>query len=136
MVDERNEFTILVVDDEPALAELLQTVLSGSGYRAYSFTDAMDALVWYKNHSNSVALVFIDLKMPIIDGKTLFTKIVAINPQQSIAIMSGFSEEKTVHDLMKKGALNFFEKPFDIRGLIAWVDQTIQSGTKISTSVA
>ncbi len=112
---------VMVVDDEKVLVDLGQEFLRRSGLRTFGFTDAEEALRWYQMHWTEVDVVILDMKMPGTDGLTCFTELRRINPLAQIAILSGYSQDAAAQELLKRGALKFFQKPLKYPDLVQWV---------------
>lgn len=102
---ERQRTVALVVDDDPALREVISALLEDEGYEVVAAADAVDALRILKEDSPSLSLIVSDVQMPgLIDGIAL-TEIVALSwPKISILVSSG-KPELCKGDLPAKAAL-------------------------------
>lgn len=61
--------TILVVEDEPALRQLIAGALAGEGYRVYEARNGAEAVSVFEDHGTDIDLVITDLQMPYLDGE-------------------------------------------------------------------
>jgi CheY-like chemotaxis protein len=108
--------TILVVDDEPGIRLLLETVLAAEGFRVVTAENGIDALQVVESAPPSVVVT--DLMMPALDGYGLIERLRTANvPMRGIIAMSAASVAGT----RPPGADLFVAKPFDIEHIIASV---------------
>jgi two-component system NtrC family response regulator len=80
---------VVIVDDEPDIVTIFKKVLEMSGYRAFGFTDPLDAL----NHlqsGQSCDLIISDIRMPGMDGIEFVTRVRQFNTTVTILLMSAF----------------------------------------------
>jgi DNA-binding NtrC family response regulator len=104
--------SILVVDDDAAMANTLQEFLQQEGYSAKVAYSAADALaVQERDPWLSVALV--DLIMSPTDGLALLEQLHHRNPDLAVIIMTGYGTIETAVEAMKRGAEDYLTKPFD-----------------------
>ena len=109
---EPSKYTILVVDDEELLRNLIVTFLSKLGHSCVTAIDGVDALD--KMEGNKIDAVVTDIKMPHMDGITLTSKISIRYPELAIMIMTAFEEEDTAGLAVCAGARDFIRKPFSL----------------------
>jgi len=107
-----SKYTILVVDDEELLRNLIVTFLSKLGHSCVTAIDGVDALD--KMKGNKIAAVVTDVKMPNMDGITLTSKISMQYPELPIMVMTAFEEEDTAGLAVCAGARDFIRKPFSL----------------------
>ena len=116
MVEDRRtkprKYTILVVDDQESLRNLIVTFLSKLGHSCVTAIDGVDALD--KMKGNKIDAVVTDIKMPNMDGITLTSKISIQYPELPIMIMTAFEEEDTAGLAISVGARDFIKKPFSL----------------------
>lgn len=108
--------TILVVDDEPSLGELLEAVLSAQGYTVLSAKNGEDALSVLQQQSAD--LIISDVLMPGMDGYQLAQQVRELYPNIKIQLVSGFSDD--LHKKNKDEELHktLLHKPFDRQQLL------------------
>ncbi|HHI94462.1 MAG TPA: response regulator [Gammaproteobacteria bacterium] len=111
--------TLLVVDDELALLELAQNILTTQGYRVLTADDGEQALTVLE--TESVDLVISDVIMPNMDGYQLAAKVRQRYPHIKLQMVSGFSDDR--HDGMTDDALhqNMLYKPYTSHTLLTHV---------------
>ena len=107
-----SKYTILVVDDEELLRNLIVTFLSKLGHSCVTAIDGVDALDKIKG--NKIDAVVTDIKMPNMDGITLTSKILIQYPGLPVMIMTAFEEEHTAGMAIIVGAQDFIKKPFSL----------------------
>lgn len=112
---------ILFVDDEPTLVDLGIQFAKRSGFMATGFDNPEEALKWFADHSNDIDLAVIDMKMPGFSGERCFEAFRAIDPEAKIILLSGYSQDTAVQELLNKGALKFFQKPIKYSDLMEWL---------------
>ena len=106
----KSSVTILVVDDESMMRNLLKKILSRDGYQvvlAESGDDALNTLATEK-----IDLVISDLKMPGLDGFELLKVVKEEYPDIAIIMMTAYGDTYTVKDALLLGADEYITKPF------------------------
>jgi PAS domain S-box-containing protein len=104
--------TILVVDDEDIIRNMLQEVLEGMGYTVLLADNGEDALKLYRGRCNDIDLVIIDMIMPKMGGKETYLALKKINPDIKTILASGFSQDTVVREILGAGVNGFIHKPF------------------------
>jgi response regulator RpfG family c-di-GMP phosphodiesterase len=117
---------ILVVDDDPQVTGLLAVVLVQNGYECLpvnSPNDALEAL--RQNQGNSICLALVDIVLPGMSGLDLMEKIHREHPRVGTVAISGENNMKLGVDAMRKGALDFITKPFQIEFILPRIQKAI-----------
>jgi CheY-like chemotaxis protein len=112
MRTEPSKYTILVVDDQELLRNLIDTFLSKLGHSCVTAIDGVDALE--KMKGNKIDAVVTDMRMPNMDGITLTSKISIRYPGLPVMIMTAFDEGATAGLAITVGARDFIRKPFSL----------------------
>ncbi len=102
--------SVLIVDDESWICEIVAEVLRAEDYKPSAFTDPKEALE--ASERQSFALAFIDINMPDMNGIELASKIKALKPLCEIVIMTGFASIENAIQAIKIGAADYLRKPF------------------------
>jgi DNA-binding NtrC family response regulator len=110
--------TILIVDDEPDLLDILKFSLEGEGYRILTASSVRDAVSLIQK--DSVHLVITDVRMPEGDGMQILSEGKLVNPDLAVILMTGFADVNPT-DALQKGAAALLSKPFDHGRLLALV---------------
>lgn len=103
--------TVLVVDDEDMVANLLRRFLELEGYSVHVRNHPQEALEFFKQNRSSVDLVVTDMTMPGMTGDILAQKMLAINPELPIIVCTGYYETLNHEELLKKGIRALLKKP-------------------------
>lgn len=107
---------VLVVDDEPAVNDLICDALRLSGFRTHSAPDGLAALQFLR--TTSVDLVVLDINMPRVDGFETLTRLRAAGDVTPIIVLTARQERDDTRAGFEKGADDFVHKPFSIEELI------------------
>jgi len=108
----RGTETILVVEDEAMLSELLKASLEALGYTVIAAPDGDQALGIYESLGEDIALVMSDLGLPGMSGRDLFLKIRAIRPDAPVVIATGYLDPGTRSELISLGVNGLLQKPY------------------------
>jgi DNA-binding NtrC family response regulator len=115
---------ILLVDDEPAIADWLRIVLEGEGYDVGVAGDSVSALGQMTEREFSLALV--DLVLPDGDGLQLLQQLKSKDPSLEVIIMTGHSSIAKAVEATKQGAFYFVAKPFDSAEMLTLVSKALE----------
>lgn len=107
--------TILVVDDEPSMRDLLRTVLARKGHEVVIAHDGQKALLRFRQDRPDVTIL--DLKLPDIDGINVLRQIHAVNPNHPVIILTGRWTEADEQQARELGVVEFIEKGFSLHVL-------------------
>jgi len=102
---------ILIVDDEFAVRDSLESWFRKDGYRARAAKDASDALRQLEAETWDVVLL--DIKMPGMDGMELQRRIHAIDPEIVVIMITAYASVETAVQALKDGAFDYVTKPID-----------------------
>jgi two-component system cell cycle sensor histidine kinase/response regulator CckA len=117
--------TILVVDDEEYIRELVVELLTDAGYKVLTATDGEGALKLYGKKQKNIDLIILDLVIPGMGGKKCYEEILKINPRAKILIVSGYSANGPGKDAIEAGAKAFVGKPFDVSHLLETIREIL-----------
>jgi PAS domain S-box-containing protein len=104
--------TLLIVEDEEVLRDILHTLLESKGYHLYAAADGIEAVNVYREHRNEIALVLTDVGLPKMTGLDEFKKLKEINPNVKVLLASGFLDLGAKSEIYKAGAKGFIQKPY------------------------
>jgi len=116
--------TILIVEDDPDAAILMQMTFEDEGYGVLCAQTGKDALARFEEASPSV--VILDLKLPDLYGMTVLEKMKRLDPETPILILTGYGEIDTAVEAIKKGAFHYISKPYQKADLILLVRKSIE----------
>ena len=113
--ERRNLFgreTILVVEDEQSVLELVKQALQRYGYDTVAVSGASEALESLRTLDRQVHMLLTDVVMPGISGRELVDIVKEDHPDIQVCFMSGYTDDSIVHHGISEKALNFIHKPF------------------------
>ncbi|CAM5197316.1 Nitrogen regulation protein NR(I) OS=Castellaniella defragrans (strain DSM / CCUG 39792 / 65Phen)OX=1437824 GN=BN940_09821 PE=4 SV=1 [Castellaniella denitrificans] len=120
MSDTQIPSTIYIVDDDEAVRDSLRWLLEANGYAVRSFAGAEEFLGAYD--PEQVGVLIADIRMPGMSGLELQETLIARKAPLPIVFITGHGDVPMAVSTMKKGAVDFLEKPFneaDLRALVA-----------------
>lgn len=124
--------TILVIEDEPGVREIVRRLLEIRGYRTLTAENGADGLVIYRQYSDRVSLVLTDMRMPGVQGRELIRELREINPDARIVAMSGvLGENDQISE--EPGRLTFLPKPMTLEELMGAV-QRVMTGPDVNAA--
>ena len=109
--DQTGNETILVVDDEPAVARIMQQILERLGYTVFVRTGSMEALEFFKADPYRIDLVVSDMTMPNMTGERLAGEIKTLRPEIPVVLCTGFSEKIDPDTMDRLGISGLLMKP-------------------------
>lgn len=104
---------VLIVDDQPDLRALLQTILRHHGFSVFLAQNGSDAVAYYRRNSADIQLVVIDAAMPQWDGPRTLRELQNINPKVVACFVVGERNTHNDLDLIAIGAARVIHKPFE-----------------------
>jgi CheY-like chemotaxis protein len=120
--------TLLVVENEAAIRNLLQIALRRNGYTVLAAESGREALEVVRGHSGSIDLLITDIMMPDMDGPELAKQLSMIRPETRTLFMSGYMDETLGEQGILPANVNFIQKPFSPK-IIAQKVRDILDGT-------
>jgi two-component system cell cycle sensor histidine kinase/response regulator CckA len=117
--------TILVVEDEEDLRELLASMLHDYGYTILVARDGMEALERYRRHRQDIQLVITDMDLPKINGAAVSQAILSDNPGTRIILISGFLEAALKSSILESGVREFVAKPYTMAQILQIVRKVL-----------
>ncbi len=116
--------SILVVDDLKSIRQTLGGILGDEGYKVVLAEDGYQAIEAAKK--TPFDLVFMDIKMPGINGVQTFREIKKIDPEAVVIMMTAYSVEDLVREALGEGAYGVVYKPFDIDEIVAVTESALR----------
>ncbi|GAF81173.1 unnamed protein product, partial [marine sediment metagenome] len=120
----------LIVDDDPGTCTTLKNILLKKGYRISIAHDGEKALTMAQEKTHDI--IFIDLKLPTINGLEVYLKIKEIDPKLVAIMMTGYRQEMTdlVEEALNNNAYACIYKPLDIEKLLMLVEEILERKEK------
>ena len=116
--------TILFVEDEPSLLELLKVLLESKGYRVFTAADGLEAVEVFKQHMREISLVVMDIGLPYLDGWESFLRMKAMKPGLRVIVATGYLDPERT-DILKATANVFLPKPYALDQMLRSVREQL-----------
>jgi PAS domain S-box-containing protein len=116
-VVEKGEGTILVIDDEAIVRLMAESILKECGYDVISADNGREGVEIFRNRSDSIDAVLLDMAMPGMSGREVFIELQKIVPSVKVLLASGFRQDYRVDEVMKLGIAGFIQKPYSLGDL-------------------
>jgi PAS domain S-box-containing protein len=122
--------TILVVEDEASVRQMMKRALEGAGYRVIDAATASAALELLTRHTGEISLVLTDVVMPGQSGRELAEQVADLVPDVQVLFTSGYTDSDIAgRGLLEPGAA-FLQKPFTTDGLVRAVRERLEVATR------
>ncbi|OGD14426.1 MAG: Fis family transcriptional regulator [Candidatus Aminicenantes bacterium RBG_16_66_30] len=125
--------TILIIDDDPLMAESLGRIVSKIGHDAIKATSISEALQAVRSHE--VDIVFCDVRMPDGSGLDILPDIRVAPSAPEVIIITGFGDPDGAELAIKKGAWDYVEKPISVKDVTLSIERALQYRDRKKTSV-
>lgn len=119
--------TILLVEDEPIVLEMVTRLLEIMGYHVFATSDAHEAIALAQEHVGNLDLLLTDVIMPEMNGDVLAQKLLARNPGLKCLFMSGYTADVITHRGLLDEDINFIQKPFAIDNLKSKLQEVLKT---------
>jgi len=127
---------ILLVDDEPMLRSAGKRLISAMGFEVITAGNGAEAAAAYRLQRDEIALVILDVAMPVMSGVECFRRLRELDPNVCVLIASGFARHGDVDTLLAAGAAGYLGKPYDRRELQNAIRQALNLAQSGSMAVA
>ena len=124
--------TILFVEDELLLREVVQSTLESIGYKVIIAANGQEAVDIYKKQFKNISLVLSDLGLPKLSGTDEFALLKKINPNVKVIFASGYISIETKSELLKQGAKGFILKPYNLNEVLQMVREVLNENKNLS----
>lgn len=109
--------TILVVEDNEAVLEMVCQILQRQGYRAIKAENATHCIEVAKGCKEPIDLLLTDVVLPGINGRELFKRLITARSKLKVIYMSGYTDDTIAHHGILEEGINFIQKPFSMQSL-------------------
>ena len=113
--------SILIVDDNIGLCRTMSFVLERKGYDVTTAKDGLEAID--RVNESSFDMIFMDIKMPLMDGVETFNRLKKIRPDSTVVMMTAYSVEDLIQEALQEGAYGIMYKPLDIEKVVALIEE-------------
>ncbi|MFZ2655579.1 MAG: response regulator [Victivallales bacterium] len=119
---------IMLVDDSEPVAEVLSTILWSMGFSTMVSGNGFEAVENYRDCWKDIRLVMLDVNMPGISGRDVFSRLKEINPGVDVIFISGYGTKDEIQSLLDLGGRGFIGKPFSLDALSKSIGYVIGHG--------
>ena len=119
---------ILVVDDNISLCRSLSLVLEYEGYAVTTANDGPEAIG--KVREKPFDMIFMDVKMPGMNGTETFREVNKIRPETLVVMMTAYAVEDLVQEALEEGAYGILYKPLDMEDVLKSLEETLKREQK------
>jgi PAS domain S-box-containing protein len=123
----RGSETILLVEDEESVRNLVADFLKTTGHTVLEASDGEDAVRLAKAHSNKIDLLVSDVVMPKLSGRELWNDLRKRLPTLKVLFISGYTDDSVVRHGVIDGDVAFLQKPFTMRALAAKIREVLDA---------
>jgi DNA-binding NtrC family response regulator len=112
---------ILIVDDNVSLCKTMSFILERKGYAVATALGGLEAIE--RVRERPFDMIFMDIKMPFMDGMETYRRIKEIRPEAVVMMMTAYAVEDLVQEALQEGAYGILYKPLDMEKVIALVQE-------------
>lgn len=123
---QRGEGTVLVVDDEPEIRDVVKTMLKRLGYQCLEAENSSQCVSMFREHVETIDLVLLDIVMPDAGGDIAYQAIRKIDPDVPVILCSGYSLEGRAEKMLESGCRGFIQKPFTMEVLSTEIHRVLE----------
>lgn len=116
--------SILIVDDNVSLCKTMSFVLERKGYATITAKNGPEAIENVKERPFD--MIFMDIKMPLMDGVETYKNIKKIRPEAVVMMMTAYAVEDLVQEALKAGAYGVIYKPLDIDKVVTHIEKVME----------
>jgi two-component system cell cycle sensor histidine kinase/response regulator CckA len=109
--------TVLLVDDEEMITEVLKELLEALGYTVLLARSGIEAIEKYRTSWKTIDIVILDMIMPGMSSSETFDRLKGINPDMKVVLSSGYSMNGQAKEILNRGCNGFIQKPIKIADL-------------------
>ena len=121
--------TILLVEDEPAILNMVRMMLERKGYSVLSAATPAEAIALAKIHADKIHLLMTDVVMPGMNGRDLARHLITIYPDVKLLFMSGYTANVIAHQGVLDEGVSFIQKPFSRADLLVKLRSILDKAT-------
>ena len=119
--------SVLLVEDEDPVRELVQEMLEMAGYRVHAAPGGPEALAWAENPAHTFDILVSDVVMPRMNGGELAERLRHLRPHTRVLFVSGYPDDAVVRHGVRESGAPFLQKPFTYQTLTEKVREVLDS---------
>jgi PAS domain S-box-containing protein len=118
--------TILFVEDEESVRELVRDYLGTIGYRILEADDGVQALALAAKHKGPIHMLITDVVMPRLSGRELAARLAAERGEMRVLFISGYTDDSVFRHGVLEGGVAFLQKPFNLKALAQKIREVLE----------
>ncbi|MCP4747520.1 MAG: PAS domain S-box protein [Desulfobacteraceae bacterium] len=118
--------TILVIDDDEVILEIVHEMLKKTGYRVLCARTGKEAISIAESFEDAIDLAFLDVNLPDMEGSRIYQIIKEYRPKIKVIVCSGYSSDGPVQEILSAGAEDFIKKPFAFKEVFSKVRSVLE----------
>ena len=126
--------TILFVEDEESVRELVSDYLRGKGYTILEAADGVQALDLAAKHGGTIQLLITDVVMPRLSGRELAIRLAAKRQDLKVLYISGYTDDSIFRHGVLEGGMAFLQKPFNLKAIAQKVREVLDGVSEAAVS--
>jgi PAS domain S-box-containing protein len=123
--------TVLLVDDDPDVREVVGRMLGDLGFRVTTARDGREAIQVFRAEGGDVAAVLLDMTMPELSGDEVLATLRDTHPEMPVVLMSGFSERYAAARIRGDACCRFLQKPFETEELAVALHSVLEPSRSV-----
>lgn len=123
----RGSETILLVEDEPAMLDVIAQMIEGLGYTVKAAGTPAEAIRLVRTFADAIPLLVTDVVMPGMNGRALARALKEVSPRLKCLFMSGYTADVIAHQGVLEDNLFFLHKPFDTAALASKIREVLDA---------
>ena len=105
------------MDDELSVLDITAQMIDRLGYTVLQARSGREAIERFRENSDRVSLVILDMTMPEMSGGEVFDELKRMDSQVKVLLASGYSMQGQAREIMNRGCIGFIQKPYNMEGL-------------------
>ena len=118
--------TILAIDDEPDILDIIKTALEGEGFSVVTAQDPNEGIDYFEQHARQVGLILLDYIMPSMTGDSVFECLQRIDAEVKVLLLTA-CDDHVARAMFANGLRGYMQKPFYLDDLVNRVREEIES---------
>ena len=120
---------LLFVEDEETVQKMVNLALTGKGYDVLLARDGLEAIDLYQRNEDKISLVILNIGLPKLSGIEVLVRLKEMNPKVKVIVASGYSMPDMKSRILKAGAKEFIQKPYDPNLILTKVREILDSAS-------
>ncbi len=120
--------TVLLIDDEPTVLELLTDIFTEAKFTVIGALDPAEGIELFRQYQRDIVMVVLDYSMPGMNGRTVFEKLMKINKDAVVMLCTGYTEEEMKSAFGNSHPRDFIQKPYKPSELLEKVSSLLAEG--------